>query len=423
MPERQAAGDAPLAWTGVSDKPSYYKLFFAYVIALFATGIATVALAVLAFEMTGDDSGKVIGNALSLKMLAYVVAAPIAAALTERLQRKSLLIALDLIRAACVLVLPFVAEVWQVYALVFVFALASATFTLVYLTVVPYLLGGFEDYAKSLARSRVASEVESTVSPLLAGLMLLVTSTAGIFFAITGSFLVSALLVKAAKLPQTRVVLRYGVWEKVLRGPRLILATPDLRGLIALDVAVAVATAMVMVNTVVIVQGVFDLDRRATAIAFAIFGAGAIVGALTLPSVLRTVSERAVMLTGALMITAGLMLGVLASKLYVLVALWLVLGLGVSLALTPATFLIRRIARPEDLQTLFAAQFSLSHLCLLVAYPAAGWLGASLGLKPTAALFGLVAGAATLAAVLLRPEQPVRASAEAARSRSSPGRR
>ncbi len=407
MPERPAERAAPLAWSGVSDKASYYKLFFAYVIALFSTGIATVALAILAFDMTGAESGKVIGNALSLKMLAYVIAAPIAAALTERLPRKSLLIALDLIRAACVLVLPAVTAVWQIYALVFVFALASATFTLVYLTIVPYLLGSFEDYARSLARSRAATEVESTVSPLLAGLLLLVLSTAGMFFLVTGAFLVSALLVKAARLPQTRVVLQDGVWEKVLRGPRLILRTPELRGLIALDLIVAVATAMVMVNTVVIVQGSFGLDRQATAVAFAIFGAGAIVGALTLPGVLLRVPERPVMLAGALVVTIALILGVFASTLYMIASLWLVLGLGVSLALTPATFLIRRIARPEDLQTLFAAQFSLSHLCLLVAYPAAGWLGPTVGLRNTSVVLGLVAALATVAAVLLwpRPEE------------------
>lgn len=407
MADPSGGGAAPLAWSGASDKASYYKLFLAYVLALFSTGVATVALALLAFDMSGDDSGTVVGIALSLKMLAYVIAAPIAAALTERMRRKPLLIALDVIRAVCVVVLPFVTQVWQIYALVFVFALASATFTLVYLTLVPYLLGSAQDYARSLSRSRVASEVESSVSPLLAGVMLLAFSTAGLFFAVTGFFALSALLVYSARLPRTMVAHKDGVWAKVLRGPRLIVSTPDLRGLIALDVVVAVATAMVMVNTVVLLQGVFDLDRRAVAIAFAIFGAGAIIGALTLPGVLRALPERAVMLAGATGVTVCLLLGSLAGSLYAVVPLWLLLGLGVSLTLTPATFLIRRIARPEDLQTLFAAQFSLANACLLVAYPAAGWLGVAVGLRPTAALLGLVAAAATLVAVLLWPKRPL----------------
>ena len=68
-----------LGWSGVSDKASYYRLFTGYVLAIFATGLATVALALLAFDLTGDDAGAVIGTALSLKMLAIVFAAPLLA--------------------------------------------------------------------------------------------------------------------------------------------------------------------------------------------------------------------------------------------------------------------------------------------------------------------------------------------------------
>jgi hypothetical protein len=68
--------DAPLPWTGIADKASYYRLFVAYILALLATGVATVGLALFAFDLEGDDSGAILGTALSLKMLAYIVAAP-----------------------------------------------------------------------------------------------------------------------------------------------------------------------------------------------------------------------------------------------------------------------------------------------------------------------------------------------------------
>jgi MFS family permease len=397
------AGPGALAWTGRSDKRSYYKLFLAYVMALLATGVATVALALFAFELTGDDSGVVLGTALSLKMLAYVVAAPVAAAATERLARKPLLVALDLVRAASLMLLPFLRELWQIFALVFVFALASATFTLVYQTVTPYLLGSAEDYTRSLVRSRIASDVENSVSPLLAAGLLLLLVPFGIFLAMAAAFLASAVLVQSARLPRHLASHPHGIWAKVLRGPRLFLATPDLRGLLALDVAVALATAMVMVNTVVIVQGIFDLDRRATALAFALFGFGCVAGAFAMPGLLRLLPERGVMLGGAALLTAGLLLGSRATTLHAIAPLWLLLGLGAALALTPAGLLIRRIARPEDLQTLFAAQFSISNACLLVAYSAAGWLGAVAGMPTAFLALGLGAAAATAAAAWLWP--------------------
>jgi len=62
---------------------------------------------------------------------------------------------------------------------------------------------------------------------------------------------------------------------------------------------------------------------------------------------------------------------------------------------------LRRSAKPEDLPFLFAAQFSLSHVCWLLAYPLAGWLGSRLGLGVAlialsiVAIIGLIAMLAT----------------------------
>jgi MFS family permease len=401
-----AASAIPLAWTGRSDKRSYRKLFVGYVLGLVATGVASVALTLLVFDLAGDDAGVVLGMVLSLKMLAYVCAAPVAAALTERLPRKPLMIALDLIRAGSLMLLPFVTEVWPVLLLVFAFALASATVTLVYQTVVPYLLGSADDYARSLARSRVALELENGAAPLLAAALLLLMTATGVFVAATAAFLASALLVAAASLPRSLAVHPHRLWGKVLRGPRLFLATPDLRGLLALDVAVAAAIAMVMVNTVVLVEEVHDLGERAVAVAFGAFGLGSIAGALALPRVLRSRPERSVMFGGGAFLVVGLVLGVLLRTYHGTVALWLLLGLGVSLALTPATYLIRRIAPPADLQTLFAAQLAISNGLLLIAFPAAGWLGAAAGMSATFLTLGLAAAAATIVALWLWPVGP-----------------
>jgi predicted MFS family arabinose efflux permease len=402
-PEPGATGS--LAWSGVSDKRSYYRLFAGYVLALFATGIATVALALFAFDLSGEESGTILGTALSIKMLAYVVAAPLSAALTERLPRKGLLIGLDLVRAGSLGLLPFASTAPQVFVLVFVFALASATFTLVYMTVVPYLLGNAEDYARSLARSRIASELDGAIGPMLAAALLVVASATGVFVIAAAAFLISALLVWQADLPRHTTAREGGFLGKALRGPRLFIAEPQFRAILALDVVMALASAMVMVNTVIIIQGMFDLDVEAAATAFFVFGAGSVAGALVVSASLSKVSERLVMLAGATLITLALLTGAIADKLPTLALIWAVLGVGVALALTPASWVIRRVAPPEDLQTLFAAQFSITNICLLVAYSAAGWAGAELGIGPSFLLFGTAAGVATLIAAWLWPRQ------------------
>jgi MFS family permease len=362
-----------------------------------------VALALLAFDLAGDDSGAILGTALSLKMLAYIVAAPVVGVLIRHLPRKPLLIALDVLRAGSLLILPFVTAAWQVLALVFVFSLASAIFTLVYQTVVPYLLANREDYTKSLARSRIATELESSISPLLAAGLLLLFPAAGVFAVAAAGFLISGWLIARMRTPPPARKKGDGLLAAVMRGPRLLFVTRDLRGLVALDVAVAVASAMVMVNTVVIVQGVLDLDRSASAYAFAVFGLGSIIGAIAMTPALRAVPDRAIMLGGAGLLSAGLFAGALVASLAGLFAVWFVIGLGCALALTPANFLIRRIARPGDLQDLFAAQLALTSGCLMVAYSAAGWLGATVGLPATFVILGLVAAVTSAVAAVLWP--------------------
>ena len=64
---------------------TYRHLFLAQVIALLGTGLATVALGLQAFELADGNAGAVLGTALAIKMIAYVVVAPIATAFTEQL--------------------------------------------------------------------------------------------------------------------------------------------------------------------------------------------------------------------------------------------------------------------------------------------------------------------------------------------------
>ena len=108
---------------------TYRHLFTAQVIALVGTGLMTVALGLLAYELAGADAGAVLGTALAIKMLAYVGVAPVAQAFADWLPRRLLLVALDLIRAAVAICLPFVTEVWQIYLLIFILQAASAGFT------------------------------------------------------------------------------------------------------------------------------------------------------------------------------------------------------------------------------------------------------------------------------------------------------
>lgn len=385
---------------------TYRHLFFAQVIALLGTGLATVALGLLAFDLAGANAGAVLGTALAIKMLAYIGVAPVASALAERLPRRAVLVCLDLVRAGIALILPFVTQIWQIYVLIFVLQSASAAFTPTFQATIPDVLPEESAYTKALSLSRLAYDLESLVSPILAALLLTVVSFHSLFVGTALGFLASAAFVVSAVLPQARLSPKRSIYERTTRGVRIYLKTPRLRGLLALNLAIASGSAMVVVNTVVLVQAGFGLTQTSTAVALACFGAGSMLIALVLPKVLDRVPERRAMLGGAGVIAVALLLGaMLVTRFALLLPLWFVLGLGYSLAQTPSGRLLRRSSGDTDRPALFAAQFALSHACWLITYPLAGWLGAKFGLTTSFLTLGVVAAAAVVLSMRLWPAE------------------
>ena len=383
---------------------TYRHLFFAQVIALLGTGLATVALGLLAFDLAGSNAGVVLGTALAIKMVAYIGVAPVASALAERLPRRAVLVGLDLLRAAVALFLPFVTQIWEIYLLIFVLQAASAAFTPMFQATIPDVLPDEKAYTQALSLSRLAYDMESLVSPMLAALLLSVVSFHSLFGGTVIGFLASAVLVVSAVLPRAKMPPRRSIYQRTTRGLRIYLATPRLRGLLALNLAIASGSAMVIVNTVVLVQGSFAMSQTATAVALACFGAGSMGVALALPTLLEHLPERRTMLAGAALTALGLGAGAwLALSYTVLLPLWFVLGVGYSLAQTPSGRLLRRSSGDADRPALFAAQFALSHACWLITYPLAGWLGARYGQGVSFAALGSLAGAAVLLSMWLWP--------------------
>ena len=384
---------------------TYRHLFFAQVIALLGTGLATVALGLLAYDLAGARAGAVLGTALAIKMIAYIGVAPVVAAFADKLPRRAFLVAMDLTRAAVALVLPFVTQFWEVYILIFVLQSASAGFTPTFQATIPDILPDEREYTRALSLSRFAYDLESLVSPMLAAALLTVMSFHWLFSGTAIGFIASALLVLSVRLPRTKAVERRdGIYAKTTRGVRIYLKTPRLRGLLAVTLAAAAASAMVIVNTVVLVRDVIQLSQTDVALALAAYGSGSMIAALLLPRLLDKIGDRPVMLGAAAALTA-LLAALAAIRLAVpdhrlwafLLAGWFLLGIAYSMSVTPTGRLLRRSANPEDRPTLFAAQFALSHACWLIAYPLAGWLGAGAG---QAAAFAGMAGIAACGTVL-----------------------
>jgi MFS family permease len=357
----------------------------------------------------------VLGTAYTVKMVAYVGLSPIAQAVVQRLPRKAVLIGADLIRAGVALCLPFVTDLWQVYALIFVLQAASATFTPAFQAVIPDILTDERDYTRALSLSRMAYDLENLLSPALAGVLLLVLSYHWLFLGTVVGFLASTWLVWRATVPPVAGGAARPFRERLTRGASIYLATPRLRGLLSLNLAASAVGAFVLVNTVVLVRVDHGGDESALAVAMAAFGAGSMAAALMLPRLLEQVGDRPVMLAGAGALVA--LAPALGAALWAgqtpewgaFLALWVLIGFAYAAILTPSGRLLRRSAHPQDRPALFAAQFALSHACWLLTYPLAGVAGRWLGMGPALVIAGLVAALGLALALRLWPAGQARA--------------
>lgn len=377
---------------------TYRHLFLAQIVALLGTGLATIALGLLAYDLSGERAGLVLGTIFTIKMVAYVGIAPIAGAFATRWPRRKMLVSLDLIRAAVALCLPFVSEVWQVYILIFVLQSASAAFTPTFQATIPDILPEEERYTRALSLSRLAYDLENIISPMLVAILLAFVSYQALFFGTVIGFVGSALLVVSVLLPSPKPTVPRGIYDRTTRGMRIYLATPRLRGLLSLNLAAAAAGAMVLVNTVVLVRSDLGLSETQVAIALGAFGGGSMLAALLLPRFLDCRPDRPVMIGGAAVLVASLLglsfMSLIHQVQWVpLLAGWFIIGIGYSVVLTPSGRLLKRSAHAEDRPAVYAAQFALSHACWLVTYPLSGWLMTVAG--PTAT-FGILAIVATI---------------------------
>ncbi len=388
-------------------QPAFRRLFSAQLVSLFGTGLMTVALALLAYRLAGENAGAVLGTALAIKMVAYVTVSPVANAIAAKFANKSVLVGLDLFRAGIALFLPFVSEIWQIYLLVFLLQAASAAFTPVFQAVIPDILRDEDEYTQALSLSRLAYDLESLASPVIAAALLTLVSFHWLFAATAVGFVVSASFLAAGPIPDRIDGKDKPFRERLTAGMSQFSRLSELKGLMALNLVVSATGAMVIVNTVVIIQTGYSAGETGVAIAYAFFGAGSMLAALILPKLLPLTGNRTVMVAGASIMTVSLVVAAIAlfqqAPLTAIFAIWCIAGLGYSAVLTPVGRLLTALSAPDERPALFAAQFALSHACWLVTYPLAGWGGAMIGMVAIASTLAAIACSGTLICLWLWP--------------------
>ncbi len=395
------------------------RLFAAQVTSLVGSGVTSIALAALAFQLVGSDATAVVGFALTLRILAFVVLSPVAGVLADRVNHKHMLVAADLLRVAIIGAFPFITAIWQIYVLIFLVNAVTAFFTPTFEASIPELVGE-RWYTRAISLSRVATDLETVGGPLLAGILIAAVGVRWTFWFDALTYVVSAALVWRSRVPSaptpTTPFPWHGFVSQITHGTRVFLREPSLRAALFLHFAEAAAGAAAIVSTIVYVRATLGRSETAFAVAMAAVGVGSSVAALLVSRRAdsaqgHTASHRwarHTLLAGGVLLGVALLPGVLRPPYVVFLGLWALNGAGQAMIAVASARQLAEHTVPEERGRVYAAHFALTHLCWLATYPAVGFLSRAVGVPRTFGLAGVVALLMTAVAASIRPAVPTR---------------
>src|SRR5215213_11711911 len=264
----------------------FILLFSAQVISLLGSGVTSVGLALFAYRLTeGFSATAVIGNALALRILAFLLFSQPAGVIADRVSRKRTLIGADLMRCGLLALFPFITAEWQVYVLIFAINAVTAFFTPTFEASIPEVVGN-EQYVKALSLARVAVDMEAVAAPAVAGLLVAWLGLRWVFWFDGLTYAVSAILVIVAVVPhadRANSPLSIAVFlSELTHGSRVLLRVPALRQALILSFAEATAGAAAIVATVAYVREVLRRSESTFALVMAGLGLGSSLAAIGL---------------------------------------------------------------------------------------------------------------------------------------------
>ncbi len=358
---------------------TFARLYFAQISSLFGDAFTWLGLALLTYRISPNHAAAVLASALTLRVTAYIIFSPFAGVVSEKFSRKNILVGTQIARMVIVSLLPFVTQEWQLYSLIFALNVFAAFFTPTYRAIIPQIVPK-ELYREANGLSMATFQLLSVFGPALAGIFAVWLGAEQIFFVNGGSLLIAVILIlmiPASSLQQgvnpSRI--RTGAaWSEVIKGVKLLFGNPILRFALSIEFISAIAGAMVLVNTVGLVKTSLQMDDQHFGWIMSVFGVGAAITAFLLGSLDKTKTRSISLISGTILIGSAISLANFVPY-NGLLFLWILAGIGQTLADMPSETLIGENIDPQDQGKVYGSHFAFSHLWWAFAYPVAGFLG------------------------------------------------
>jgi MFS family permease len=342
-----ALGGGRATYTALFQLREYRALFFAQVVSMLGTMVAEVALTVLVFERTGSPLLSAL--TFTVGFLPFLIGGALLGGLVDRYPARRTLVLCDLASAAvfAVMVLPGL-PVPAYLGLAFAAGLVAPVFGGTRAALLPQVLGSGPQYVLGRAVMRMVSQGAQVFGFAVGGVLLIAVGSRGALALDAASFVVSAVLLRLGVRrhepvgrPDSSLV------SDSLHGVRSVLAHRPTRRLVLLRWLIPTCALAPEAVAVPYVHAI-GASRQALGIYLAAIPVGMVIADLVGGRLLTARAQKRLVLPGALLTTAPLLLFALRPSLVPALVLLFVVGIGYAHGLALDAILLDTV--PEHLQ-------------------------------------------------------------------------
>ncbi|MGH2561590.1 MAG: MFS transporter [Thermomicrobiales bacterium] len=384
---------------GVLTNPALRQLWLAQLFAGFGQAVATVAMPLLVYDITG--SAGLLSLVFILQQVPWILLSPIGGLLADRLDRRRLMIAADLERACLVVFLPFTTEVWQIALIAGLAGIGNAIARPAELAAVPMVATG-DQLVPALSLSQVSNGVMRIAGPAAGAGIVGIAGPDPAFWLQAACFFGSVACLWNLVLPiqareaatETARGLVAAARRDVTEGLRTVWRVPIVRGITATEGLWGFVNAGLVVAGVVLTKETLNLGDRAGTV-FGLLTAsasfGAVLGALLASRVERRIGRPLLMAIGYLgplmIVPTGL-----TPPLWTIFLCWFALGFTDAWAVIAMQSYLAE-AVPDNLRgRVYATWGAVITFAGLIAFALVGWMTPRIGAPLTLTVCGAIVG-------------------------------
>ena len=385
---------APLGLAG------FRLLFLATLGSSVGTFLAAIALAIDVKDRT--NSGLWVGAVLVVAYLPTVVVGLTLGPLLDRLERRRLMVAADLLRAAVFAALPFATNASEIVALALVAGLATGFFRPAVYAGVPNLVPEAQ-LGNANALLQTVENLSWAVGPILGGLLTAAAGPHAAYWINAVSFLVSAVLVARipARLLQSTTALSRGHWTDLKDGFTAALRSRPLLAVLLGWGLASLASGAISVSEVFMAKNTLDAGDFGYGLIYGGIGTGLVIGSFWSSALVERSGIARAYGSGLALMAFGFGVGAASADIWMAAAACVVAGVGNGIAVVCNALLVQRgivdELRGRALTFVMSATFALTGVGTIVAgafMPADGarwvWLAGSIVLLTAGAVgYGL----------------------------------